>query len=51
LVEVKTEFVYIEDMLEVADGKNSTSCGNTTRCGNTAIITPEELLGDDFKNL
>lgn len=51
LVEVKTEFVYIEDMLQVADAKNSTSCGNTTRCGNTANITPEELFGDDFKNL
>jgi hypothetical protein len=51
LVEVKTEFVYIEDMLEVADSKNSTSCGNTTWCGNTANITPEELFGDDFKNL
>ena len=51
LVEVKTEFVYIEDMLQVADSKKSTTCGNTTRCGNTANITPEELFGDDFKNL
>ena len=51
LVEVKTEFVYIEDMLQVADGKNETGCGNATWCGNTANITPEELFGDDFKNL
>ena len=51
LVEVKTDFVYIEDMLQVADAKNTTTCGNTTGCSNTARITPEELFGEDLKEL
>lgn len=52
LVEVKTDFVYIEDMLQKADsGENETWCGNATPCCNAATITPEEIFGDDLKNL
>jgi hypothetical protein len=49
LVEVITQFVYIEDAFEVADQQgNKTWCSNTAGCENTTpkMVTPEELFND-----